>query len=223
MHFKTRTHAGQLLAGALTKTLATKYQGMDAVVYALPRGGIPLGFQVALALNMPLDLIIPRKIGHPSNPEYAIGAVTEAGEIICNKEAIAGVDPIWLEQQKEEEIIEAKRRHECYLGDREPSVVTGKLAILVDDGIATGLTMRAAIRDVKTRHPDKIIAAIPVMPEETAQMLSSEVDEVVALLIDPNYQGSVGSYYQYFHQLCDDEVMLLLNKLGEDNVPKPSK
>ena len=222
MRFKTRTHAGQLLADVLAK----KYQGVDAVIYALPRGGVPLGFQVAAALNMPLDLIIPRKIGHPSNPEYAICAVTETGEEICNESALINIDPTWLEQQKEEEITEAKRQHECYLGDREPSVVTGKLAILVDDGIATGLTMRAAIRDVKTRHPDKIIVAIPVMPGETAQMLSSEVVEVVevvALLIDPNYQGSVGSYYQYFHQLCDDEVMLLLNKLGEDNVPKPSK
>ncbi|MBQ0713198.1 MAG: hypothetical protein KBT53_09575 [Porticoccus sp.] len=222
MRFKTRTHAGQLLAGALTKILATKYQGMDAVIYALPRGGVPLGYQVASALNMPLDLIIPRKIGHPSNPEYAIGAITETGEIICNEQTIADVDPIWLEQQKEEEIIEAKRRRECYLGDREPSVVTGKLAILVDDGIATGLTMRAAIRDVKTRHPDKIIVAIPVMPEETAKMLATEVDEVIALLIDSNYQGSVGSYYQYFHQLCDDEVIRLINQLDSDNRPKPS-
>lgn len=222
MHFKTRTHAGQLLAGALTKILATKYQGMDAVIYVLPRGGVPLGFQVASALNMPLDLIIPRKIGHPSNPEYAIGAVTEAGEIICNEEAITDIDPAWLEQQKEEEIIEAKRRRECYLGVREPTFVTGKLAILVDDGIATGLTMRAAIRDVKSRRPDKIIVAIPVMPEKTAKMLATEVDEVVALLIDPNYQGSVGSYYQYFHQLCDDEVIRLINQLDTDNRPKPS-
>lgn len=222
MHFKTRTHAGQLLAAALTKNLATKYQGMDAVIYALPRGGVPLGYQVASALNMPLDLIIPRKIGLPSNPEYAIGAVTEAGEIICNEGAITDIDPAWLEQQKEEEIIEAKRRRECYLGDREPSVVTGKLAILVDDGIATGLTMRAAIRDVKTRHPDKIIVAIPVMPEETAKILATEVDEVIALLIDPNYQSSVGSYYQYFHQLCDDEVIRLINQLDSDNRPKSS-
>lgn len=221
MHFKTRTHAGQQLAEALKNVLAIKYQGMDSVIYALPRGGVPLGFQVATVLNMPLDLIIPRKIGHPSNPEFAICAVTEAGETICNAEAIADVDLTWLEQQKEEEKFEAKRRRECYLENREPCPVTGKLAILVDDGIATGLTMRAAIHDIKNQHPDKIIVAIPVMPEEMAKMLATEVDEVVALLIDPNYQGSVGSYYQYFHQLCDDEVIRLINQLDADNCPTP--
>jgi putative phosphoribosyl transferase len=222
MHFKTRTHAGQLLAAAVTKIIATKYQGMDAVIYALPRGGVPLSFQIASALNMPVDLIIPRKIGHPSNPEYALGAVTETGEIICNEETIANLDPIWLEQQKEAGVIEAKRRRACYLEDRAPCPVTGKLAILVDDGIATGLTMRAAIHDIKKRHPDKIIVAIPVMPKETAKILAAEVDELAALLIDPNYQGSVGSYYQYFHQLCDDEVIRLINQLDADNRPKSS-
>ncbi len=217
MRFKTRTHAGQLLADILVK----KYQGIDAVIYALPRGGVPLGFEVASALHMPLDLIIPRKIGHPTNPEYAICAITEAGETICNEQALTTIDADWLEQEQREEINEAKRRRECYLGDREPVPVTGKLAILVDDGIATGLTMRAAIRDLKTRHPGRITVAIPVIPDDTAKVLATEVDDVVALLIDPNYQGSVGSYYQYFYQLCDDEVLLLLNKLDKDNRPKP--
>jgi putative phosphoribosyl transferase len=216
MRFKTRTHAGQLLADILAK----KYLGIDAVIYALPRGGVPLGFQVAATLNMPLDLIIPRKIGHPTNPEYAICAVTETGEEICNESALINIDSTWLEQQKEEEITEAKRRCECYLTDRESVPVTGKLAILVDDGIATGLTMRAAIRDLKNRNPAKIVVAIPVIPTDTAKTLGSEVDDVVALLIDPNYQGSVGSYYSYFYQLSDDEVILLLSKLDKDNRPK---
>ncbi|MEH6467070.1 MAG: phosphoribosyltransferase family protein [Porticoccus sp.] len=217
MHFKTRSHAGLLLA----EVLAEKYKGVDAVIYALPRGGVPLGLAVAQALNMPLDLIIPRKIGHPNYAEYAIGAVTEGGEAIFNEHEIAQIDSDWLEQQKQEEITEAKRRREYYLADRKPVSATGKLAILVDDGIATGLTMRAAIRDLKNRHPDKIVVAVPVMPADTAKTLDSEVDDVVALLIDPHYQGSVGSYYQYFYQLRDDEVILLLNKLDEDNIPKP--
>lgn len=216
MRFKTRTHAGQLLADVL----AAKYQGVDAVIYALPRGGIPLGFQVAAVLSMPLDLIIPRKIGHPTNPEYAICAVTETGEKICNKSALINIDPTWLEQRESEEITEAKRRHECYLSGRGPISITGKLAILVDDGIATGLTMRAAIRDLKNRNPAKIVVAIPVMPADTAKTLDSEVDDVVVLLIDPHYQGSVGSYYSYFHQLSDDEVFFFLSKLDEDNCPK---
>ena len=219
MRFKTRSHAGLLLAEVLTE----KYQGIDAVIYALPRGGVPLGLAVAEALNMPLDLIITRKIGHPNYSEYAIGAITETGEAIFNEHEIAHIDNDWLEQQKKEEITEAKRRRECYLADRKPVPVTGKLAILVDDGIATGLTMRAAIRDLKNRHPIKIVVAIPVMPSDTAKILNSEVDDVVALLVDPHYQGSVGSYYSYFYQLCDDEVILLLSKLDKDNLPIPSE
>ena len=116
-------------------------------------------------------------------------------------------------------MAEAKRRRKCYLSGLEPVAVKGLLAILVDDGIATGLTMRAAIRDLKNRQPDKIIVAISVIPSDTAKLLSSEVDDVVALQIDPLFQGSVGSYYQYFYPLSDEEVIHLLNQLDENNKP----
>lgn len=217
MDFNTRTHAGKLLAKTLAKFLTKKYPDMDAVIYALPRGGVPLGFEIALALDMPLDLIIPRKIGHPLNPEYAIGAVTENGDTVRNEVELAKLDPDWFEQELKEEMAEAKRRRECYLSGRKPVAAKGLLAILVDDGIATGLTMRAAIRDLKNRQPDKIIVAIPVIPSDAAKLLSSEVDDVVALQIDPLFQGSVGSYYQYFHQLSDEEVIHLLNQLDKNN------
>lgn len=221
MRFKTRNHAGKLLAKTLVKFLADTYPDCDSVIYALPRGGVPLGFEVARALNMPLDLIIPRKIGHPANPEYAIGAVTESGDTVSNNLEVSECDPDWFEQERQAQITEAKRRRECYLSERRAVSVTGKLAIIVDDGIATGMTMRAAIRDIKNRQPDKIIVAIPVIPDDTAKLLATEADHVVAELIDPHYQGSVGSYYQYFYQLCDEEVMILLNKLDQDNRPIP--
>lgn len=219
MRFNTRAHAGKLLAKTLATFLTEKHPDMDAVIYALPRGGVPLGFEVALALNMPLDLIIPRKIGHPFNPEYAIGAVTESGDTVCNEAELSKLDSNWFDQEAKKEMTEAKRRRECYLSGREPVAVKDKLAILVDDGIATGLTMRAAIRDLKNRQPDKTIVAIPVISEDTAKLLNSEANDVVALLIDPQYQGSVGSYYQYFYQLSDEEVIRILNQLDENKKP----
>ena len=217
MLFKTRAHAGKLLAKTLATFLNTKYPNNDSVIYALPRGGVPLGFEIALALNAPLDLIIPRKIGHPMNPEYAIAAVTESGDTVYNENELSNLDKNWFNKERLEEIEEAKRRRNCYLSDRKPVPVKGKLAILVDDGIATGLTMRAAIRDIRNKQPNKIIVAIPVIPASTVKILNQEADDVVAQLIDDHYQGSVSNYYAYFYQLCDDEVVQLLNKLDSHN------
>ena len=207
MRFKDRTEAGQRLAFALAR-----YRYQPGVVYPLPRGGVVLGVEIARYLQMPLDLIIPRKIGHPRNPEYAIGAVTETGEMICNEREIARVDPHWLEQRVALERQEARRRREQYLGTNEPVAVTGKLAILVDDGIATGLTMRAAIAEVKRRRPASVVVAIPVSPKDTAELLAREVDAVVGLDITDFYWGAVGAYYEQFAQVTDEEVMDLLQR-----------
>src|SRR3989344_1657662 len=144
MRFKDRADAGRKLAHALNK-----FKGRQGVVYALPRGGVVLGVEIAQALHMPLDLVIPRKIGHPISPEYAIGAVVENGEKVCNEMEVARIDPEWFRREVERERQEARRRRELYLGGREPAPVEGKTAIIVDDGIATGLTMEVAIRDVK--------------------------------------------------------------------------
>ncbi|WP_461480835.1 phosphoribosyltransferase [Porticoccus sp.] len=208
MLFRDRVDAGKRLA----KALAAKYQGIDGVVYALPRGGVPLGVIVAGALHLPLDLIISRKIGHPYNPEYAICAVTEQGEVLCDEQELALVDKDWFERRVREEVDEAKRRRQCYLSGCEHLSVEGKLAILVDDGIATGLTMRAAIRDLKSRRPGRTVVAIPVIPADTAAVLQTEVDDVVAILVEPFYRGSVGSYYRDFPQLGDEEVSALLGE-----------
>lgn len=203
--FKNRTDAGIKLAAALQH-----YKGMDAVVYALPRGGVVLGVEIAKALKLPLDLVIPRKIGHPHNPEYAICAVTEHGELLCNEAERRAVDPAWLKQAVEKEIQEATRRRETYLKGRPSVAVEGKTAIIVDDGIATGLTMRAAIKDLRARHPAKVVVAIPVCPADTAEVLRREADELVVLDIPLVYLGAVGAYYQDFPQVSDEEVIEFL-------------
>ena len=205
MHFRDRADAGEQLAQALKK-----YQRQDGVVYALPRGGVVLGAIVARALDMPLDLLIPRKIGHPLQPEYAICAIVENGEMACNQQEVARVDPQWFRQEVEAERHEARRRRELYLGGREPEPVKGKTAIIVDDGIATGLTMEVAIRDAKRRKPAHLVVAVPVAPPDTVEQLSREVDDFVVLDRSRHYLGAVGAYYDYFNQTTDDEVIELL-------------
>jgi len=209
MHFRDRAEAGRLLAQALKK-----YQKQDGVVYALPRGGVVLGVEVARALAMPLDLLIPRKIGHPLQPEYAICAVVESGEMVCNQQEVARVDPQWFRREVEAERQEARRRRELYLGGREPSPVEGKTAIIVDDGIATGLTMEVSIRDALRRRPAHLVVAVPVAPPDTVERLSREVDEFVVLDPSPYYLGAVGAYYDHFLQVTDDEVIALLRSVA---------
>ena len=204
--FKDRSEAGRKLADALDK----KYAETPGIVYPLPRGGIPLGLEIARRLHMPIDLIIPRKIGHPFNPEYAICAVCENGGMVCNEWEVSQVDPNWFQQRLKSERAEARRRRERYLGGREPLPVAGKVAILVDDGIATGLTMRAAIRDLRQRHPARIVVAVPVTPKDTADLLAHEVDDLVALDIPDFYLGAVGAYYVDFPQISDDRALELL-------------
>lgn len=209
--FKNRIEAGRKLAHALKK-----YRNRDGIVYALPRGGLPLGVEIAQALHMPLDLIIPRKIGHPLSPEYAIGAVGEDGDMVCNEREVAQIDQQWFREEVKNERQESRRRRERYLGGRAPLPAAGKTAILVDDGIATGLTMRAAIRDAKHRRPGHIVVAIPVTPKETAAILRQEADDLVALDIPEFYLGAVGAYYNEFPQITDEEVVELLQLAETD-------
>lgn len=214
--FKNRAEAGRKLADALD----SKYGGEEGIVYPLPRGGIPLGLEIARRLNMPIDLVIPRKIGHPFNPEYAICAVCENGGMVCNEWEVSQVETAWFEQRLKNERQEARRRRERYLGSREPLPATGKIAILVDDGIATGLTMRAAIRDLRRRHPARIVVAVPVAPKDTAALLKQEVDDLVALDIPDFYLGAVGAYYEDFPQITDDQVVEFLQRVETETRKK---
>lgn len=210
MRFADRTDAGRQLAEALAR-----FRGQDGVVYALPRGGVVLGVEIAAALQLPLDLIIPRKIGHPLSPEYAICAISEDGSRICNERETAHVDPDWLKRETATQLAEARRRRQLYLDGKPSLPVEGKTAIMVDDGVATGLTMLAALRDVRKRKPAKLVVAVPVTPAETAERLRRESDELVALDIPAAYVGAVGAYYDRFDQVTDAEVVALMKQAGK--------
>jgi len=205
MIFKDRKDAGIKLAKALEK-----YMGEDVIIFALPRGGVPLGFEIAKKLAAPLDLIITKKIGHPMNAEYAICALAEEGSPVCNTAEVNNVDPGWLEEETKRVRREIKRRREKYLGEITTHSVAGKTAIIVDDGIATGLTMIAAIEEIKSRKPKRLVVAIPVTPYDTAQKLKAIADDLVSLDIDEHYLGAVGAYYEDFSQVEDSEVISLL-------------
>ena len=205
MIFTDRIEAGKKLAEVLWA-----YKRSDVVVYALPRGGVVLGVEVARMLGAPLDLLIPRKIGHPSSSEYAIAAVAEDGDIVANEEEVSRVDQVWFKKEVAHQRAEAKRRREKYLAGRPTSAVEGKTAIIVDDGIATGLTMKAAIMELKHRKPKKIVVAIPVIPADTFTVLSALVDEVVALDKPEQFLGAIGNYYKSFPQVEDEEVIALM-------------
>jgi len=211
MRFKNRTHAGQSIA-----QLLKEYKGQDVVVYALPRGGVPLAVEIARYLNAPLDLIIARKVGHPYNSEYAIAAVSEDGSMLGNPYEINKVDKNWLEKEKEAQRQEATRRRLEYLKGLPEVSVKDKIAILVDDGIATGLTFRVGIRELKNRNPKKVIAALPVSPKDTANTLRKEVDEFVCVDVPEYYKGAVGCYYDDFSQLEDDEVIDTLQDYAKE-------
>ena len=206
MYFEDRHHAGKLLAAALRD-----YAGQDGVIYALPRGGVPLAVEIGAVLGMPVELLIARKIGHPNNPEYAICAVSEGGELVCNEYERASVSPVWLAKHVAAERAEAARRRAVYRGGAN-TPATGRLAIVVDDGIATGLTMFAAIRDLKEQHPKMLVVAIPVAPTDAAARLRREADVLVALEIPESYAGAVGSYYDDFSQLTDRDVVKELQR-----------
>lgn len=209
MYFKDRAEAGKELAKALKK-----YKNKDAVVYALPRGGVALGFEIASELKLPLDIVIPRKIGHPMNPEYAIAAITEHGAFAGAEFELSGLDPDWLQERMQKEKEEAERRREVYMAGRKPFPAKGKIAILVDDGIATGLTMEAAILDIREQDPASIVVAIPVTPRETAERLKKMVHDWVVLDAPQFYLGAVGAYYASFPQITDEEVIQMLERVN---------
>lgn len=203
IRFGNRRDAGVQLAKALAR-----YDGEDAVVYALPRGGVVLGAEVAKQLELPLALIIPRKIGHPENPEYAVCVVTEEGELVCNEEESSRLDPKWLKAAAKREQKEAMRRRAAYGGARLSA--SGKVAIIVDDGIATGLTIRAAIRTLRHELPSEVVVAAPIAPREVVEYLRKEADDVVVLDDTEPFLGAIGAYYESFPQVTDEEVVRIL-------------
>jgi predicted phosphoribosyltransferase len=204
-YWKNRQEAAEELIGRLRSDKV----GFD-IVLALPRGGVVLGTAVARAFKKPLDLLIPRKIGAPMNPEYAIGAVTEEGLAVWNETEKAAVDPKWLEKEVAKERAEAKRRRETYSTGRPRLPLKEKTVLIVDDGLATGFTMRAAVAEAKSLQARQIVIAVPVAPPETVETIGQEVDKVIVLKT-PAFLGAVGQYYESFNQVSDEEVIKMIN------------
>lgn len=208
MLFKDRQHAGKLLANILEKYRDNHH----VVVIGLPRGGVVTAYEVAKQLNLPLDIICARKIGAPYNPEFAIGAITETGDSFLNQEVIDRLDipKEYIDETIKKESAESARRVEAYKKNRLPTNLSGKTVILVDDGIATGATMKASIKTAKKKGAKKIIVAAPVAAPDTLNEIESEVNEVVCLAA-PIFFQAVGQFYERFDQTTDEEVIALLN------------
>ncbi|MBI2673781.1 MAG: phosphoribosyl transferase [Candidatus Zambryskibacteria bacterium] len=212
--FKDRKDAGRQLAKRL-KSYAKK----DVVVYALPRGGVVVGAEVARALHAPLDILTARKIGHPDFPEFAIAAVGQSGYVVKDKETAASIGENKFEELVEDAQIEARRRHDLYLKGIHIPEVAGKIAIVVDDGLATGLTARAALSDLKLLKPKKIILAVPVAPDTAVNTMTNEVNDFICLYSDPNFV-SISPYYEEFSQISDEAVIELLQSINKKEKPQ---
>lgn len=206
--FRDRQDAGKRLAQQLGQH--KQFKPHDTVVLALPRGGVPVGYEIAQALGAALDILPVRKIGHPSNPEYALCATDELGTLLCNEAEQARVDANWLDKERKKEQTEARRRAALYRDGRPTLPLSGKTVIVVDDGAATGLTLRLALKRALAEHPAKLIAAVPVLPAELAGRLQEEGIELEALEAPTDFMGAVGAYYQSFKQVSDQEVISLL-------------
>jgi predicted phosphoribosyltransferase len=206
--FRDRTQAGRMLAERLSK----RYAGRDdVVVLALPRGGVPVGYEIARALGAPLDVLVVRKLGLPQQPELAMGAIATGGVRVLNDEIARLVDAQTLERVAEREGQELERRERAFRGDRPAAAVRGRTVILVDDGVATGSTMRAAIGSLLQRGIERLVVAVPTAPPQTIEALEDEVDEVVCLMM-PEPFLAIGRWYEDFAQLSDAEVKSLLDR-----------
>jgi predicted phosphoribosyltransferase len=204
--FSDRIDAGQRLASALME-----YKRNDLIILAIPRGGVIVAHEVAKKLEASLDIVIPRKIRAPSQPELAIGAVTQDGTTLLNTEIIhhLNVSESYLQEEKQIQIEEINRRMRKYRGDRKSVVLNGKVVILIDDGIATGATVRAAIRSIRKQKPMSIIIAVPVGPRDTIEKVKKEADEVVCL-DTPEPFFAISQFYRRFNQTSDEKVIRLL-------------
>ena len=218
--FTDRTAAGKALAAELMK-----HKPRDAIILALPRGGVPVALEIARALAAPLDLVLVRKIGAPGFEELAIGAIADGPEpeLVTDPQLIRRlrVPREWVEQTRAREMAEMERRRKAYLQGRPHPDIGGKVAILVDDGLATGATMLAALRATRRRNPARLIVAVPVGAADSVARIAAEADEVLCLRAPEDF-GSVGQHYRHFPQLRDEEVTSLLDQAAVMLVRNPS-
>jgi putative phosphoribosyl transferase len=207
--FQDRREAGHVLAEALSA-----YHGRnDVLVLGLARGGVPVGWEVASALRAPLDVFLVRKLGVPQWQELAMGALASGGGLVVNDNLIRslGISDEALREAIERETEELNRREQAYRAGLPPADPSGKVAILVDDGIATGASMLAAVRAVRSAEPAQVVVAVPVGPASACNQLGKEADDVVCAMTPPSFEA-VGQVYADFHQVSDDEVRDLLAK-----------
>jgi putative phosphoribosyl transferase len=222
MPFRNRSEAGQRLADALEG-----FRDQQPVILALPRGGVPVAVEIAMALDAPIDLILVRKIGVPYQPELAMGAVVDGDRplIVRNEDVIrlARIKEQEFESICARELAEIERRRRLYLGNRKRARVEGRTAIVVDDGIATGATTRAALRSIRTLNPRRLILAVPVAPSDSIADLRQDCDELICLE-DHEFFGAIGAYYSDFRLVSDETVIELLRRFPvteSDNADMP--
>ena len=207
--FRDRRDAGRKLAQKLTA-----YAGRtDVIVLALPRGGVPVAYEVALALHAPLDIFIVRKLGLPGHEELAVGAIASGGTRVLNEDIIGylNISEAVIDAIAQRELQELERRERAYRGDRPPLDVGGRTIILIDDGLATGASMRAAVAGLRTQNPAHIVVAVPTAAPETCEALEPEVDQMICATTPEPFYG-VSRWYEDFSQTTDEEVKMLLEE-----------
>lgn len=208
--FQNRTEGGRVLAERLTP-----FKDRDPVVVALPRGGVPVGYEVARALGAPLDILVVRKLGYPGQPELAIGAIVDGKrpEILLNRGLFSDRDlpPRYLDHEIDRKLQEIRAMHDVFRGHRSAVKLEGRTVIVVDDGIATGATMRVVIRRVRHADASRVIVATPVASREAVQILRREADDVVCVIV-PDFFGAVGAFYADFGPVSDEEVKEILDR-----------
>jgi predicted phosphoribosyltransferase len=202
--FRNRSEAGIMLASKLHK-----YQNEPGIVLAVPRGGIPVAYEVSKQLGFPLEIVLTKKIGHPYNKEYAIGAASLYDYFVAAGEDIT-VD--YLEHELKRIRMRLREMHEKFMGNKEPESLEGKTVIVIDDGVATGNTLLGTVEVLKKSKPHKLIIAVPVASRSAIRKLEKEVDEVVCLLVPDHFAG-VGVFYEDFEQVSDEEAVTYLKKL----------
>jgi putative phosphoribosyl transferase len=207
--FEDRVDAGRQLAERLAP-----YAEERPVVFALPRGGVPVGAEVSRSLGAPLEVIVSRKLGAPGQPEFGIGAVAPSGVRVLNERAVRalGIEEDYLEMISARELAEAERRLKLFRGDRPYPDLERRTAILVDDGLATGVTARAALLALRRMNPRRLVLAVPVCALQTAELLRPEADDLICLLAPANLDA-VGLWYRNFEQTSDEEVVRLLEEV----------